>query len=150
MSADADAEDYGAREKANARTEEEMKALHEEAAAARARAAVLRKQIAETQDSLAAKSGELAKRMAKRKELEEEIDAAKAGVEAEERHYRDLQDAAGGRGEVLTIIDPGIPPQRPSSPNPGLNAIAAVVSAAILALLYLAFTFGRLSHNDQS
>jgi chromosome segregation ATPase len=149
MSADADAEDYAAREKANTRTADDMKALHEEAAAARARATVLRKQIAETQSSLAAKSGELAKRMAKRKELEEEIDAAKAGVDAEERHTRELQDAAGGRGEVLTIIDPGILPQRPSSPNIGLNAIAAVLSTAIVALLYLAFAFGRLSHDDR-
>ena len=87
--------------------------------------------------------------MAKRKQLEEEIEAAKAGVEAEERHRRELQDAAGGRGEVLTIIDPGIRPQQPSSPNLLLNMIAALFSTAVLALLYLAFTFGRLRHDDR-
>jgi capsular polysaccharide biosynthesis protein len=138
MSADADAEDYAARQ-----------ALHEVAAAARARAAVLHRQVTETQNSLTAKGGELAKRSARRKQLEEEIEAAKTGVEAEERHVRELQDMAGGRGEVLTIIDPGFLPQRPSSPNLLLNVIAALFSAAILALLYLVFTFGRLRYDDR-
>jgi capsular polysaccharide biosynthesis protein len=145
MSADADAEDYAAREKSGTRTGDELKALHEDAAAARARAGVLHRQVAESQSSLAVKSGELAKRIAKRKQLDDEIEAAKTGVEAEERHTRDLQDAAGGRGEVLTIIDPGILPQRPSSPNLLLNVVAAVFSAAILSLVYLVFTFGRFA-----
>ena len=149
LSADADAEDYTAREKSQARDGEQLKALHEETAAAVARAAVLRRQVSETQNSLAAKKGELARRMAQRKQLEAEIEAATAGVEAEERHTRDLKDLAGGRGEVLTIIDPGILPQRPSSPNLVLNVIAAVFSAAVLSLFYLVFTFGRLRHDDR-
>lgn len=148
MTADADSEDYAAREKSGARVGEELKSVHEEGAAARARATVLHRQIADTQASLAVKSGELARRMAKRKQLEEEIESAKTGVEAEERHTRDLQNAAGGRGEVLTVIDPGILPQRPSSPNLLLNVAGAVFSTAILAMVYLVFAFGRLRHDD--
>jgi uncharacterized protein involved in exopolysaccharide biosynthesis len=149
MSSDAEAEDYTAREKASAMGGEQLTSLHEEAAAARARASVLRRQAAETQSTLTAKGSELAKRIAQRKQLEQEVDAATTGVEAEERHSRELQDAAGGRGEALTIVDPGILPQRPSSPNLLLNLIAAVSSAAILALLYLVFAFGRLDHDDR-
>jgi capsular polysaccharide biosynthesis protein len=147
MTADADAEDYAAREKSDARTGEGRKALQEESAASRARAAALRRQVSETQASLTASGSELAKRIARRKQLEEEVEAAKAGVDAEEKHSRDLHDAVGGRGEVLTIIDPGILPQRPSSPNLLLNLIAAVFSAAALSLVYLVFSFGRLQHD---
>jgi capsule polysaccharide export protein KpsE/RkpR len=149
MSSDAEAEDYTAREKAPAVGGEQLTSLREEAAAARARAIVLRRQAAETQSSLTAKGSELAKRIAQRKQLEQEVDAATDGVQAEEKHLRELQDSAGGRGEALTIIDPGILPQRPSSPNLLLNMIAAISSAAILSLLYLVFAFGRLHHDDR-
>lgn len=149
MAADADAEDYAAREKAGARSGESMKELQEEAMVARSRGAVLHRQVTDTQNALAAKGRELAKRTAQRRQLEEEVSATQIGVEAEERHFRDLQDAAGGRGEVLTIIDPGILPQRPSSPNVMLNVVAAVFAAAVLAMVYLVFTYGRLRHDDR-
>jgi capsular polysaccharide biosynthesis protein len=145
MSAEADAEDYSARAKSEVRTGEQLRALNEEIAAARARAAVLRRQANDLQKSLSAKGAELARRSARQRQLEGEIDTAKAGVDAEEKHARDLQDAAGGRSEVLTIIDPGILPQRPSSPNVLLNAVVAVFGAIVLSLLYLVFTFGRVT-----
>jgi uncharacterized protein involved in exopolysaccharide biosynthesis len=138
MSADADAADFSARGN-----------LQEDAAAIRARAVVLHKQATETQNGLTAKGAELAKRMAQRKRLEQDIETAQAGVEAEERHTRDLRNAAGGRGDVLTIIDPGLLPQRPSSPNLMLNVISAVFAAAVLSLLYLVFSYGRLRYDDR-
>jgi uncharacterized protein involved in exopolysaccharide biosynthesis len=68
---------------------------------------------------------------------------AQTGAEAQTRRAGDIQAAAGGRGDVLTIIDPGIVPQRPSSPNVVLNAIVALFVALVLSLLYLVLSFGR-------
>jgi capsular polysaccharide biosynthesis protein len=147
MSADADVEDYAARERSGARAGELLQQLQEETAAAKARAALLHRQVLETQNALTAKGAELAKRTARRTELEGEIKATQTGVDAEEKHSRDLQDVAGTRGEVLTIIDPAILPQKPSSPNLMVNVLAAVSAAAVLALVYLVFAYGRLRYD---
>ena len=48
---------------------------------------------------------------------------------------------AGTRNEHLRIVDPGIVPQRPSSPNVPLNVIAALLIAAVFSWLYLTVVF---------
>jgi capsular polysaccharide biosynthesis protein len=146
MDADADVEDYAAREKALAadpREADEYRRMGQEVAVRRVRAAVLHRQSRDTQSSLSAKGAELSRRIAMRSSLETALKLAQAGMEQEEKHTRDLQDAAGGRGDVLTIIDPGFLPQRPSSPNVMLNAVVAVSVAGLLSVLYLVFAFAR-------
>jgi uncharacterized protein involved in exopolysaccharide biosynthesis len=146
MDAEADAEDYAAREKmlaADARDGEELRRTREESAGKKARAAVLQRQAHDVQSSLAARTAELGKRMAQRSHLETELNMSQAGLEAEDKHVRELRNVAGGRGEVLTIIDPGILPQRPSSPNIVVNSILAVSVALVISLLYLLLMFGR-------
>jgi uncharacterized protein involved in exopolysaccharide biosynthesis len=56
------------------------------------------------------------------------------GVEA---RLRESRAAAGSRGERLNIIDPGIVPERPSSPNTALNVGAAAFAAFVLAALFI-------------
>jgi uncharacterized protein involved in exopolysaccharide biosynthesis len=45
------------------------------------------------------------------------------------------------RGERLRLIDPGIVPQRPSSPNIGLNVIAALLVALTASLVWLSLRY---------
>jgi capsular polysaccharide biosynthesis protein len=149
MEAEADSEEYAAREKslaADPRDAEELRHVRQEAAARKARATALQRQARDLQNSVSAKTAELSRRIARLAILDAELTTARAGREAEEKHIRDIQSAAGGRGEVLTIIDPGFLPQRPSSPNVLLNAIVAVFVALVASLFYLVFSFGREQH----
>jgi uncharacterized protein involved in exopolysaccharide biosynthesis len=50
---------------------------------------------------------------------------------------RDARTNSGYRGERLTIIDPGIVPERPSSPNTALNVGAAAFAAFVLSVLFV-------------
>jgi capsular polysaccharide biosynthesis protein len=146
LDAEADAEDLGAREKllsADAHDVEELRGVRQEVAAKKARVAVLQRQAHDLQASLSAKGAELGRRTARRANLEAQVKMAQTGAEAQTRRAGDMQAAAGGRGDVLTIIDPGIVPQRPSSPNVVLNAIVALFVALVLSLLYLVLSFGR-------
>lgn len=146
MESEADAEEYSAREKslaADPADADELRRVRQEAAARKMRAASLQRQARDLQNSVAAKGVELARRMARLTRLDAELNTAHTGMDAEEKHVRDIQSTAGGRGEVLTIIDPGISPQRPSSPNILLNMIIAVFVALITSLAYLVFSFGR-------
>jgi uncharacterized protein involved in exopolysaccharide biosynthesis len=93
--------------------------------------------------TLAAKGAELSKRIASRFQLDAQLKMAQAGLDAEARHARDIQDATGGRGDVLTIIDPGILPERPTSPNIVLNVVASLLIALILSSAYLLAGVGR-------
>jgi uncharacterized protein involved in exopolysaccharide biosynthesis len=53
----------------------------------------------------------------------------------------DIRATAGSRVERLRVIDPGIVPQRPSSPNIPLNVVAAAGLALFASLLYLTVSF---------
>lgn len=109
--------------------------------AALARAAVLRKKADETARALAEKSSLLSQRTARQQEAQEELDAAQAGFESAAARLRDLEASAGNRAERLRIVDPGIIPQRPSSPNVMLNVLAAAVIALVAAMVYLSVHF---------
>jgi uncharacterized protein involved in exopolysaccharide biosynthesis len=54
-----------------------------------------------------------------------------------EARLRDARGETGFRGERLKIIDPGIVPERPSSPNLPLNIAAALLAGLVLPILYL-------------
>jgi uncharacterized protein involved in exopolysaccharide biosynthesis len=57
---------------------------------------------------------------------------------AAEIRLRDARANAGYRGERMKIIDPGVVPQRPSSPNVMLNVIAALLLGLVLPVVFLA------------
>jgi uncharacterized protein involved in exopolysaccharide biosynthesis len=66
--------------------------------------------------------------------------------EALETRLRETRGEAGYRGDRLKIIDPGVVPERPSSPNLPLNVAAALLLGLVLPILYLTLA---LSYQEQ-
>jgi uncharacterized protein involved in exopolysaccharide biosynthesis len=113
----------------------------EQLQAERAREAVLEKRLQELQRSIKELGVTMAGRSAKRDALQNEVKMAQTDSEAAESRLRELRAAAGSRGERLRVMDPGIVPQRPSSPNVPLNVAAALVLALAASLIYLSLAF---------
>ena len=107
----------------------------------RARAAELEKRIAELEKDIEQKSAQASNREANRQRLEAELKMAQTAAEASAARLRDLRATAGTRGERLRVIDPGIVPQRPSSPNVALNVFAALLLTLIAFVGYLTISF---------
>jgi uncharacterized protein involved in exopolysaccharide biosynthesis len=110
-------------------------------AGAEARAAMLEKQEQEVEKSLHEKGATLASRSARRTSLEGDLKMAQDAYESASARLRELRAMAGSRGERLRIIDPGIVPQRPSSPNVPLNTGIAIFLALLASVVYLSFGF---------
>jgi uncharacterized protein involved in exopolysaccharide biosynthesis len=117
-----------------------------EAAGARARAETLRKQLAQAEQEMAGKQDLLARRMAERDRLGAEHTARETAYAAVERRLGEVRGDLGYRGEHLKIIDPGIVPERPSSPNIPLNVFAALLLGIVAPVVYLTF---ELSYQSQ-
>jgi capsule polysaccharide export protein KpsE/RkpR len=113
----------------------------EQLQAARARVSLLEKRSQELARSISEKSALVAKRTAKRDEVVAELRMAQAAYDSSAARLRDLRGAAGTRGERLRVMDPGIIPQRPSSPNVFLNVAAALLVALVASIVYLSFAF---------
>lgn len=116
------------------------------AAAARSRRDQIRAQL----DALNRQSTErdrlLSLRLAHRERLDNERLSQQTQLAAVQNQLREARAAAGYRGERLEIIDPGIVPERPSSPNLPLNAAAAFLLGLILPVLW--FTL-QMSYREQ-
>jgi len=119
----------------------------EQLQAARARASLLQKRSDDLARDIKEKGKLLATRLARREQLQTETKLAQSAYEALSNRLRDLEVTAGSHAEQLRVIDPGIVPQRPSSPNIALNvAIALFLAlAASIAYLSLAFAYRRNS-----
>jgi uncharacterized protein involved in exopolysaccharide biosynthesis len=107
----------------------------------RARARELEKRAAELDADIAQKSSLASRRAAERQRLEVELKMAQTASESSAARVRDLRATAGTRGERLRVIDPGIVPQRPSSPNVFLNVLAALLLTWIALFGYLTVSF---------
>jgi uncharacterized protein involved in exopolysaccharide biosynthesis len=112
-----------------------------------ARAAQLKKRSGDLARDIQQKAKTLANRVAKREQLQMETRLSQSAYEALSNRLHDLQVTAGSHAEQLRVIDPGIVPQRPSSPNVPLNvAIALFLAlASSIAYLSLAFAYRRRS-----
>jgi uncharacterized protein involved in exopolysaccharide biosynthesis len=84
----------------------------------------------------------LSVRMAHRDRVEAERKAAQAQLIASENQLREARGGSAFRGERLKLIDPGIVPERPSSPNIPLNLAAAFLAGLVLPILWLTLRFG--------
>jgi uncharacterized protein involved in exopolysaccharide biosynthesis len=104
---------------------------------ARARLAEVRKQLQDLDRQAAEREKLLATRQAHRDQLDSERKAGQASLAAMEARLREARGETGFRGERLKIIDPGIVPERPSSPNLPLNVAAALLAGLVLPILYL-------------
>jgi capsule polysaccharide export protein KpsE/RkpR len=107
----------------------------------RAREGVLQKHLQELTRSIQESGATMAGRSAKRDALQNEVKSAQTASEAADARLRELRAAAGNRGERLRVMDPGIVPQRPSSPNVPLNVAASLMLALTASILYLSFAF---------
>lgn len=116
---------------------------------ARAPSVRLRVQSLEKQDAdlvarIQNKSTVLADREARGEQLQQKLRAAQVAFDTAAARQRELEAAAGVRGERLSIIDPGVAPERPSFPNVGLNVVLAMIMAPIAAATYLTLTIRPL------
>jgi uncharacterized protein involved in exopolysaccharide biosynthesis len=115
-----------------------------ESADAGARIAELRKQLQDLDRLAGEREKLLALRVAHRDKLDAERKAGQAGLATIEGRLREARGDSGYRGERLKVIDPGIVPERPSSPNLPLNLAAALLMGLALPLLYLAIELNFL------
>jgi uncharacterized protein involved in exopolysaccharide biosynthesis len=114
----------------------ELEEIRKETTSARARVDEMRKQLAALDRQSAEREGLLASRIAHRDKLDVDRKAAQAAIAAIQTRLREARGDAGYRGERLRIIDPGIVPERPSSPNLPLNLAAALLMGLVLPILY--------------
>ena len=155
LEAKASEADYSARQKAvaSANTPDivnERGYIERELGGARARGALLETRLKQLDSEIQRESSTLARRMAKKDQLESELKAAQTAFDAAAIRLRDLRAISGFRGESLQIIDPGIVPQRPSFPNIPLNLVAAFLAALIIAIVYLSVAFGYSVKKSES
>jgi capsular polysaccharide biosynthesis protein len=62
-------------------------------------------------------------------------------IEAAQMHLQEIRSTAGYRAERLKIFDPGVVPERPSSPNIPLILLVAVLMALTASLVYVTLEF---------
>lgn len=121
--------------------------LQPDAENARARVAELRRQLESLDRQNAEREKLLATRLADRERLAAQRTSAQTALTSLETRLRDTRTEQDYRGERLSIIDPGVVPEKPSSPNIPLNLAAAVFLGILLPSVYLAF---EMSFREQS
>lgn len=102
---------------------------------------LLQRKIADLNRTIGEKSAALSQQTAREQDLQAVLTAARASYEASEQRLADLRASQGVRSEWLRLVDPGIVPQKPSSPNVPLILIGAVALALFSSLLYLTVSF---------
>lgn len=105
---------------------------------AQTRAEEIRKQLDALDRQEAEREKLLAARTAHRDRLDAERKAQQAALSAIQGRLGQARGDAGSRGERLRIIDPGIVPERPSSPNIPLNIAAGLLLGFTLPVLFFA------------
>ncbi len=104
----------------------------------RVRKEELAREIAGLDKQAAERDKLLGARMAHRDRLEAERKAAQAAFSTVETRLTQARGDAGYRGERLKIIDPGVVPERPSSPNMPLYLLAALIAGVGLPVFFFA------------
>jgi uncharacterized protein involved in exopolysaccharide biosynthesis len=121
-------------------------ALERDVAPVRARVETLRKQLAQVARDADVQENLLARRMAERDRLDAERIASQTAYANIQTRLGQVRGDLGYRGERLKIIDPGIVPERPSSPNIPLNVFAALLLGVVAPVVYLTL---ELSYQTQ-
>ena len=120
--------------------------IRKQASSARVRLEEMRKQVQALDRQAAEREKLLSTRLAHRDQLEAERKAGTTALAAIETRLREARGDAGHHGERLRVVDPGIVPERPSSPNIPLNIAVALLLGLILPILY--FTL-EMSYQEQ-
>jgi capsular polysaccharide biosynthesis protein len=108
---------------------------------ARARAANLMSQQRDLAALLLQQGAKAQQWKDRREAVQAEREAAQTAFEAASTRFNDTVTAARYRGEHLRMVDPGIVPQEPASPNVPLNLLASLVLALVGSMVYLVATF---------
>jgi uncharacterized protein involved in exopolysaccharide biosynthesis len=135
-----------AAERAKHASAAELAEIGREESNARARLQELQKQIQELDRRNAQREQELERRWAHRDHLESERKVVQDDLKALQTRLREARGEAGFRGERLRLIDPGVVPERPSSPNIPLNVLAALFLGLVLPIVYLTL---QMSYQEQ-
>jgi uncharacterized protein involved in exopolysaccharide biosynthesis len=114
----------------------------EGAASARARAAALTAEVAKLERDADAKASALAALRARRIQAEGRLRLSEDGFDNARRRFDDVAASTRFRSEQLRVVDPGIVPQRPSSPNFLLAVVGAVALSFVTCLIWLTLQFG--------
>jgi len=136
--------DAGDRERQSSPAEANV--VRKEQSNARARLEELQRQVDSLDRQIADKEKLLTQRQARREQLEAERKSDEAAFTAVEARLRETRNDLGYRGERLTVIDPGVVPERPSSPNMPLNVAAAALLGLLFPLVYLALALNFEQH----
>ncbi len=110
--------------------------------AMRARVASLEAQAAAVAKTSADATTVLEGRRQRREPLDTELRVARTDYEVAKNKLVDVQSSSAYRAERLEIMDPGVVPHNPSSPNILLNVMLAALVSLVLSLGYLALNFG--------
>jgi len=118
----------------------------EKIASTQAKIATIEGQLRDLIDLLAKEGRQLQERKTLREAIESEESSAQAAYETSTAKLNEAVAASQFRGERLQIIDPGIVPQRPSSPDIPLNVLSALLFSLVGSFVYLAcrFSYARL------
>ena len=101
----------------------------------------IEKEIAQVDRQIKRKSLALGTRSRRREQVDSERQAAWTALEETESRLVQALSAGAARGERLQVIDPGVVPEKPSSPNIPLNVLVAIALALIGSLLYVTLEF---------
>ena len=110
----------------------------------------LRSQMSELDREITAKRRRLASTETRQEAGESERSTAWAALQEAEGRLAQAQATVAARGERLQVIDPGVVPQRHSSPTTPLNLIVAFLFGAIGSLVYLTIEFSFLLRKAES
>ena len=136
LGAQAELAGAGAREKQAAG--DELAQIRREEGETQSRVSELRREIDDMDKQGAAREKLLGARLAHRDQLDAERKAAQAAYSSIQTRLTEARGDAGYRGERLKIIDPGVVPERPSSPNLPLYLFAALLAGLALPVFYFA------------
>jgi uncharacterized protein involved in exopolysaccharide biosynthesis len=120
------------------------------AAGAKARVAALEKQEAELTAQIEKRSVQLSRRAARDDEARQRLRIAQNNFDAANLRMRDIRASLGLRGERLRVIEPGVVPERPSSPNLPLNLALALGLGLLGAVVFLTLTLRPINHDPAS
>jgi uncharacterized protein involved in exopolysaccharide biosynthesis len=111
-------------------------------AGAEARIGSLEMQRKEAAEQLTAKSARLEALRIRGEVAKSEFTSARAALDTANARLIEALATVRYRGERLRIVDAGVVPQKPSSPNVALNVLAALMLALGASVVYLAVTYG--------
>jgi uncharacterized protein involved in exopolysaccharide biosynthesis len=107
----------------------------------RARVQSLEAQEAQLERQVQAKALQSSQHDARSDQLQQHLNIAQKGLEGAEAKLREVQASAGTRADRLQVIDPGVVPELPSSPNIGLNVALALGVSFCACVTFLTLTF---------